>query len=1388
MARPPGVAVPAWIAPLPGEELPEQFAEPYEKEGFICRKGFVDRLRNLTSMRQTLVLLWVAERWEEGLALLKEFPDETRQNVVLVGRSPLQDIGPRVRTEGGLSWTTHPVPSWLPGLFMDAVLRREPTGGSEVMGLLRALQEDSAEEPRVVLRQLVEVAARMLGAGLGWAMMEEQEKFLPLELDEEGRVVPRSPPPDKPGLPEGLCAAAVRFRQVVVVPDLSASVLMRPRSDGPTVAASLAIPIRARRELYNSLYGQGVREAVLCLGWAQPRLPTAPELRLLEALSTLGTLALSRLAERVLLSSSHVQGIVSLDTLLWPPAPRKNPVEEAAPMERLEAFVQERLGRHTWFGDLLEIQVRTSPWSRPSPRAMPRWIPWGVDERNPGPVPEDLEERPSEEVFAWSDGFGLWLPLGPPQRPRGLLFALFETRNGALMARDDMRSLAADLDLGTRLLRGSTDSAALVRISGELANTPDPERARDRVLGILQEQLGADGVKVGLLRPGNKGIVLTQVLRTADGVQEGERLKVEAERGLPEWVLSRADWLMVERLGPVAERGVQPERCLSGKHGEVFVRTLAPAEAILAPQPGEQSLIWVPMYSHQELSGVLGVWRTEGRPFDVDLDVRSLLSFAPYVAAASERMLQMEKKREEFQAIATLARRLDLVEGVPEGEQVTVGAVGSLAEAAAALGLWRDLGGRLHVGGIWAASEMVANALKFAVADLRLDDGPDPQLWDQRVRLALEPLVARVSGSPGRLCYRSLLLPEEKGAGNQKPWPPEAVVLLDAEDTYRPYRAFAREIPDLAAATFLPYARALLAQHVRTSASRVGEKLSGLQAEEGLASPEQVLRKAASMLKAATGADAVLIYTGDNARMSLARSEPFLGEKLRDLRIDKNGLAWKVVEERRSIRIADVQDPSDEYRNQLDSVSLGRMREGFFGEGARLRSWLCVPVMSGRLTLGVIKLITSDHGRFLGPHDQEVVESVASRLAWEVRKASSRAMGEDLDRLVGDLADTVGAELGPLLLEKLGAWVDRYIRPSCVLAIFVRSSPDRSLLTVASPELGTDITDKLEALSRQLGARGQEWQKSGVVKIGEDNWSTPSAGIAAPIVLPALTDLEGHFFVLHSRKFVPEQANIAQQAARALAVLLNAERIRQTMSLGAAFFRHSLLGALQGLSDAALMLTEDPTEEERGRAVTQIHLETENIRFWSATQRFTRFDRPGELEIRKRPWPLKRIFETCVGRYRKIMEGRGIRLVEDWREKGSVEFSFDVETLDLALSNLLHNAVKYAFYNREVIVGAQVHGDMVQIWVEDVGHSLPDKLFQQGQRFVKDPLRAIPGEGLGLYMVRRVLEAHSGRLTHSCERERYSPKESLPPNFSMDKVPYRVRFTMEIPHGWHRKR
>jgi hypothetical protein len=520
--------------------------------------------------------------------------------------------------------------------------------------------------------------------------------------------------------------------------------------------------------------------------------------------------------------------------------------------------------------------------------------------------------------------------------------------------------------------------------------------------------------------------------------------------------------------------------------------------------------------------------------------------------------------------------------------------------------------------------------------------------------------------------------------------------------------------------------------------------------------------------------------------MSLQRSAPDHAGVLHDLRIEKATLARRSIDQRRSICLSDISDPTDENRNFLDQNTLKRMTETF--HLPRLRSWLCVPVSYGKRPVGVIKLLTVEHGRFLGPQDQNVVEAVARRMAWELQKVSTRSMLEELDQMARNLADTGGTDLGPALLQELAPWVDRHIRPGSMLTVLARSNPGRSILE-ANKDVPPEWLPRLDYLSRHLGTRAHEWQKGANLKTGpEDPTPFPSAGIAAPIFLPQLSELEGHLLILHSKSFSPEQANVAMHAARALSVMLNAERIRQTVSLGAALFRHALLGAVQGLSDAALHLAEFPdlSSSERDQDIFQIHWESENIRFWSSTQRLMRFDQPGKLELRPRRAALRKLFDTCANRYRKLFETRGIRFSEDWKVQGSLEFDFDVETLDLALSNLLHNAAKYAFYNREVVLGAQVSGEFVQIWVEDVGHPLPEQvqqsLYSQGRRYIQDPLRAIPGEGMGLYMVRRVVEAHEGRISHTCDRIRLSPKESFSP--TNDKTPYRVRFVLELPHHW----
>jgi two-component system phosphate regulon sensor histidine kinase PhoR len=86
-----------------------------------------------------------------------------------------------------------------------------------------------------------------------------------------------------------------------------------------------------------------------------------------------------------------------------------------------------------------------------------------------------------------------------------------------------------------------------------------------------------------------------------------------------------------------------------------------------------------------------------------------------------------------------------------------------------------------------------------------------------------------------------------------------------------------------------------------------------------------------------------------------------------------------------------------------------------------------------------------------------------------------------------------------------------------------------------------------------------------------------------------------------------------------------------------------------------------------------------------------------------------------------------------------------------ALTNLLHNAHKYTGADKRIAVGAQLQGGAVEISVSDNGPGVapPDqkRIFEKFYR-AKDPLdRTIEGSGLGLAMVKHIVEAHGGRVT-----------------------------------------
>jgi PAS domain S-box-containing protein len=90
----------------------------------------------------------------------------------------------------------------------------------------------------------------------------------------------------------------------------------------------------------------------------------------------------------------------------------------------------------------------------------------------------------------------------------------------------------------------------------------------------------------------------------------------------------------------------------------------------------------------------------------------------------------------------------------------------------------------------------------------------------------------------------------------------------------------------------------------------------------------------------------------------------------------------------------------------------------------------------------------------------------------------------------------------------------------------------------------------------------------------------------------------------------------------------------------------------------------------------------------------------------------------------------------------------DVDRLERVLVNLLTNALKYSADGTEVLVEAGTSGDGVSIAVTDRGEGIPaEDLPRVFDRFFRARnARATDGLGLGLFIARRLVEAHGGTI------------------------------------------
>ncbi len=137
----------------------------------------------------------------------------------------------------------------------------------------------------------------------------------------------------------------------------------------------------------------------------------------------------------------------------------------------------------------------------------------------------------------------------------------------------------------------------------------------------------------------------------------------------------------------------------------------------------------------------------------------------------------------------------------------------------------------------------------------------------------------------------------------------------------------------------------------------------------------------------------------------------------------------------------------------------------------------------------------------------------------------------------------------------------------------------------------------------------------------------------------------------------------------------------------------------------------------------------------------------GALKLNRDRLDLRSLVERAADLYREVAEEKHIAVVLETPD--AVELDADAIRLGQAVNNLLDNALKYTPHGGKVTLATHSEPNEAVLTVVDTGPGVPanerDAVFRRLYR--GDASRSQRGLGLGLSMVKAIVEAHGGTVT-----------------------------------------
>lgn len=121
---------------------------------------------------------------------------------------------------------------------------------------------------------------------------------------------------------------------------------------------------------------------------------------------------------------------------------------------------------------------------------------------------------------------------------------------------------------------------------------------------------------------------------------------------------------------------------------------------------------------------------------------------------------------------------------------------------------------------------------------------------------------------------------------------------------------------------------------------------------------------------------------------------------------------------------------------------------------------------------------------------------------------------------------------------------------------------------------------------------------------------------------------------------------------------------------------------------------------------------------------------------------------TIVNEFKQSVDTKNLRLLFVPALYALPMLKIDIQRIKEVLRNLIDNAIKYTDKGG-IEIALSKDGNFIQTTIKDSGRGIPasnlDYIFTKFYR-IKDPLEMKSGMGLGLFVARRIIETHGGKI------------------------------------------